>query len=81
MSSSTLEEKIAVLNVQKQKNTDQISSLDTSIANYETLIDNYTSAIGEFGTQITAYQASITGLENENAVLDEVIVDETPPQS
>jgi chromosome segregation ATPase len=81
MSNSTPEEKIAVLNIQKQKNTDQVSTLDTSVQNYNTLINNYTSAIGEFETQITALQASITALESDNIILDEVIVDETPPQS
>lgn len=81
MSNSTPEEKIAVLNIQKQAITNQISSLNASIGNNETLISNYTSAIGEFETQITTYQASITVLESNNAILDEIIVDETPPQS
>jgi uncharacterized coiled-coil protein SlyX len=81
MSTSTPEEKIAVLNIQKAGNTTQIGTLNDSIAQKETLIDNYTSAIAEFGTQITGYQANIAALENNNATLDEIIADETPPLS
>jgi chromosome segregation ATPase len=81
MSNSTPEEKIAVLNVQKQQNTEQINNLNASIADKQTLISNYTMAIEEFENQIIAYQAEIDTLESNNSVIDEIIVDETPPQS
>jgi len=81
MSNSTPEEKIAVLNVQKQQNTEQINNLNASIADKQTLISNYTMAIEEFENQIIAYQAEIDTLESNNSVIVEFIVDETPPQS
>jgi len=80
MSNSTPEQKIAVLNMQKEKNTEQINNLNAAIVDKQTLISNYTAAIGEFESQITAYEANITELESENSILDEIIADETPPQ-
>lgn len=81
MSNSTPEEKIAVLNIQKDKNTEQINGLNASIVDKQTLINNYTSAITGFENQIIGYQADIAELKNENSILDEIIADETPPPS
>jgi len=81
MSNSTPEEQIAVLNMQKQINIVQITTLNSSIIEKENLIDNYTSAIAEFENQITSYQASITALEQNNAIIDDIITEITPPTS
>lgn len=78
MFKSTPEEQIALLNNDKQKNLNKIDSLNLSILAKQTEIDNYTLAIGEFERQITDYQSDIIELENNNAIIDEIIAKITP---
>jgi chromosome segregation ATPase len=78
MSQSTPQEQIALLNAEKQLNTNKINDLNISISNKQTEINNYTNAIGEFEGQITAYESDITTLESNNSTIDEIIVKITP---
>ncbi len=80
MSQATPEEEIALLNTSKQVNVDKIKELNKNIISKQTLIDDYTAAIAEFEQQIIGFESSITTLEYDNTLIDDIIVKITPVQ-
>ena len=70
---STTEDKITLLNNEKQLNIDSIDLLTRQINDLNQAIINTTNTIDQYNTQIETYNSDISNLTSDNIIIDEII--------
>jgi peptidoglycan hydrolase CwlO-like protein len=71
---STTEEKLALLNNEKQLNIEAIDLLTRQINDLNQAIINTNSTIDQYNVQIETYNSDISQLTSDNIIIDEIII-------